>query len=138
MDEDTSLKVFATGEGGESENAKSLIMKVFHKGVSVLMTADIDQAGEKMLIDKSKDTDLQSTLLKVAHHGSRYSSCNEFIDEVKPQAVVIQVGKNVYGHPSSETLERFEEKDIPIFRNDQMGAVVVSFYKGKLKIVTML
>lgn len=58
----------------KTENKNSLVLRVNVKGSSVLMTGDIDEKGEKTLI---ADTDIKADILKIAHHGSRYSSCEK-------------------------------------------------------------
>ena len=74
----------------------------------MLFTGDIEEPAEKDLIKKYTDTNvLNSTVLKVAHHGSKTSSIKEFVNLVKPKIAVIGVGKNnLYGHPSSEVIDR--------------------------------
>lgn len=119
----------------EDENKNSLVLRVNVRGVSVLMTGDIDENGEKALIS---DTDVRTDILKVAHHGSRYSSCEKFIEAAAPEIAVIQVGKNTYGHPSEEVIKRLEERKITVLRNDNMGAVGIRADKaGGIGIVTM-
>lgn len=71
------------------------------------------------------DSLLKADILKVAHHGSKYSTCEEFLEAVSPSAAVIQVGTNFYGHPSGETVSRLQEKNVETWRNDLDGAVFV-------------
>ena len=119
----------------EDENKNSLVLRVNVKGSSVLMTGDIDENGEKALIS---DADVKCDILKVAHHGSRYSSCEKFIGAASPEIAVIQVGKNTYGHPSDEVIKRLKEHKITVLRNDKQGAVGIKVNKaGKTEIVTM-
>ncbi len=119
----------------EDENKNSLVLRVTVRGVSVLMTGDIDESGEKALIS---GTDVKSDILKVAHHGSRYSSCEKFIQAAAPEIAVIQVGKNTYGHPSEEVIKRLEEHKATVLRNDNMGAIGIRADKaGDIGIVTM-
>jgi competence protein ComEC len=73
--------------------------------------------------------DLDCDILKVAHHGSKYSSSREFIDACSPSVAVISVGRsNFYGHPSPETVERLENSGCEVFRTDDEGAVVMEYY----------
>ncbi|MDO8505649.1 MAG: ComEC/Rec2 family competence protein [bacterium] len=67
---------------------------------------------------------LQSDVLKVGHHGSKYSSSREFLEEVKPKYAVIQSGQNRYGHPAYSTLWRLKQAGIEVLRNDKDGDVV--------------
>ncbi|QIB69847.1 DNA internalization-related competence protein ComEC/Rec2 [Aminipila butyrica] len=123
----------------KDENESCLVMKVTLQGVSVVMTGDIDEEGEKRILEGNPGSLLKSDILKVAHHGSKYSSSTAFLDQVQPRLAVIQVGKNNYGHPAPQTLERLEEINCQVYRNDQQGAVGIEIGKGgKLKIHTMI
>lgn len=81
-----------------------------YKGISILFTGDIEEIAEKAILEKYKDTNkLKSTILKVAHHGSKSSSTEEFLNAVKPKVALIGVGeKNTFGHPSIDILKRLE------------------------------
>lgn len=69
-------------------------------------------------------------ILKIGHHGSKYSSTEEFLQQVDPYVCLISAGrKNRYGHPHMETLERIDETDGTFFRTDLMGQVVVDLEK---------
>ena len=75
-----------------------------------LFTGDIEQIAEKAILEKYGDT-LKSTILKVAHHGSKSSSTEKFINAVKPKIALIGVGgNNNFGHPNAEVLERIERR----------------------------
>lgn len=136
---DVSVEVLSPDRGNpldeKDENKNSLVLRVNVKGSSVLMTGDIDEKGEKTLIP---NTDIKADILKIAHHGSRYSSCEKFIAAAAPEIAVIQVGKNTYGHPSEEVIKRLEEHKITVLRNDEQGAVGIRVNKaGGFGIVTM-
>ncbi len=116
------------------ENLLSLVFKVTFSGrhgdTSVLITGDMGEEGENELLG----SDLQSDILKVGHHGSRTSSTEPFLKAVRPETVVIQVGKNnMYGHPAPETLERLAGVGVEIYRTDLMGAVGFDLRGGKVK-----
>ena len=139
MGRNVSVEVLSPDRGNpldeKDENKNSLVLRVNVKGSGVLMTGDIDEKGEKTLI---ADTDIKTDILKVAHHGSRYSSCEKFIAVAAPKIAVIQVGKNTYGHPSEEVIKRLEEHKITVLRNDEQGAVGIRVNKaGDFGIVTM-
>ncbi|MBM3281410.1 MAG: MBL fold metallo-hydrolase [Candidatus Harrisonbacteria bacterium] len=85
-------------------------------GRRVLFTADIGKETEKRIIEKYPD--LTVDILKVAHHGSRNSSAEVFVKKVAPKVAVIEVGKNNYGHPTSEVLELLASSDALIYRTD--------------------
>ncbi len=108
----------------EDENQMSLVLMVIYDGVKILMTGDIDKEGEKNVVNSTyKIQDLNCDILKVPHHGSKYSMSEFFLNHTSPQCAVIQVGKNNFGHPSSAVLEKCLEKDIMVFRNDLQGAI---------------
>lgn len=72
-------------------------------------------------------------ILKIGHHGSKYSSTEEFLQQVDPYVCLISAGrKNRYGHPHMETLERIDETDGTVFRTDLMGQVVVDLEKQNI------
>lgn len=95
-----------------SINNNSLVCKLSYQKLSILFTGDIEQIAEKAILEKYKGTNvLQSTILKVAHHGSKSSSTEEFLKAIKPKIALIGVGKNnTFGHPNIGVLERIEEK----------------------------
>jgi len=101
-----------------------MVLRLSIGEVSFLLTADIRQEAEFELINRRAD--LQSTVLKVAHHGSDTSTYHEFLAVVNPQLAVISVGTdNTYGHPSDEVMERLEEKlgSENIYRTDEQGTI---------------
>ena len=130
--------------GEEDENETSLILKIHAGGMRLLATGDVDAACEDSLAAKYRDG-LKVDLLKVAHHGSRYSWSDAFVKYAEPQAAVFQVGKNNYGHPNGEIIAGYEQAGAGIWRNDLQGAVGFSCRgedpatgKKRLEVVTML
>ena len=91
-------------------NNNSLVCKMQYKGVSILFTGDIEEIAEKAILEVYKNINiLKSTIIKVAHHGSKSSSIEEFLERVKPKIALIGVGeKNTFGHPNGGVLERLE------------------------------
>lgn len=123
----------------KDENAACLVMKVKLKGVSVMMNGDIGFEAENALLEFTKEESLNVDILKVAHHGSKYGSSQEFLEVSKPKIAIIQVGKNTYGHPNKDTLKRLEDIGAYVYRNDVQGAVGVEIKKrGEIKIHTMI
>lgn len=115
------------------ENKNSLVLKVVCKGAAAIMTGDIDKGGEGQILDYNKIEDVRANVLKVSHHGSRYSSDDRFIEEVKPELAVIQVGKNIYGHPTKEILDKFNSRGVLVYRNDELGAIGLELGKSRVK-----
>jgi len=100
-------KIIHSGTSDDINN-NSLVLKVYYRNVSFLLTADIEKAAENYLI--SSRADLPSTVLKVAHHGSKGSTTPDFLEIVNPRAAVISVGaNNRFGHPSREVVEHLKE-----------------------------
>lgn len=94
-----------------SINNNSLVFKIIYKNFSMLFTGDIEEIAEKQILQDYKDNldVLKSTILKLAHHGSKSSSTEEFLDAVKPKIALIGVGENnKFGHPNRSVLERLE------------------------------
>lgn len=125
-----------------SENAinnNSLVCKFVYKNFSMLLTGDIESIAEEKLLGKYKNTNrLNANILKIAHHGSKTSSIQEFLNKVNPKIALIGVGrKNKFGHPNQEVLERLKEKGIQIYRTDQNGEIQI-IVKNNLKIKTFL
>lgn len=122
-----------------SINNNSLMCKFVYKNFSILLTGDIESIAEKKLIEKYKNTNrLNANILKIAHHGSKTSSIQEFLNEVNPKIALIGVGrKNKFGHPNQELLERLKEKGIQIYRTDQNGEIQI-IVKNNLKIKTFI
>ena len=110
----------------DDENENSLIFKVTVDGTSILVTGDIGKDGEARLIERYRGTGiLKCDILKIPHHGSKYSSSDEFLKETDPKIAIIGVGKNNYGHPSDEVIEKLHQKGIITYRTDHHGAVGV-------------
>ena len=109
----------------KKDNDGGIVAHLVYGNTSVLLTADTSSAVEEHLIAISTTTELQSTILKVAHHGSRFSSEPAFVSEISPQVAVISVGAhNTYGHPTPQTLSTLTSLNIPVLRSDQEGTIV--------------
>jgi competence protein ComEC len=101
-------------------NDRSCVLRMAAAGGAVLLTGDIERAGERALLG----SELRSDVLLVPHHGSRTSSTPEFIAAVAPRWAVFAAGyRNRFGHPSGEVVERYERAGARIARTDRDGAV---------------
>lgn len=82
--------------------------KLTYQNTSLLLTGDIEEIAEKQILEEYKNSNLLSaTILKVAHHGSKTSSTQEFLEEVKPTISLIGVGENnTFGHPNDTVIKR--------------------------------
>lgn len=99
-----------------SDNNQSVITKFAYENNKFLLTGDCELECEKKML--AANIDLSADILKVAHHGSKNSSSREFLERVKPKIAVISVGKNSYGHPTEEVLERLKSLNIQTYRTD--------------------
>lgn len=104
-------------------------------GLKILLTADIGSNIESYLIDRFN---IEADILKIPHHGSKFSSSDEFLKKVNPKIAVIEVGsRNRYGHPTKETLGRLASStSAKVFRTDVSGTVSAILEMGRLKIFT--
>ena len=92
-------------------NNNAMVMKLQYKSFSMLFTGDIEEIAEKKILNLYKDNadKLNTTVLKVAHHGSKSSSTEEFLKVVNSKVAIIGVGENnMFGHPNNEVLERLQ------------------------------
>ena len=119
-------------------NNNSIVCKLVYKDFSMLFTGDIEEVAEKAILSEYGRTGaniLNSTILKVAHHGSKTSSTIEFINAVNPKYALIGVGKNnKFGHPSDLTVSNLQSMNVQIYRTDQMGEIMIKTNGEKCKI----
>lgn len=115
-------------------NETSLVLRVTLKDASLLLTGDISKKIERQILKRTEHINAQ--ILKVPHHGSKYSSSNEFLARVAPAVSVIGVGKNSYGHPTEEAMQRILNVGSEIFRTDKHGTVKIVVKDGVAKIFT--
>ena len=103
-------------------NDDSLAMRVSWRKISFLLTGDMEKPIEQALLDRSVVQ--HADVLKVAHHGSKTSTTEPFLDAVHPALAVISDGfENSYGHPHPRTLEALDSRHIPALRTDQRGLI---------------
>lgn len=111
-------------------NEHSLVLRADYGAFHLLMTGDMSGEGEEKLLRLAGNMEEMRgdiLVLKVAHHGSRFSSTEKWLDAVHPGWAVVSYGQdNRYGHPHEETLERFAERDIPVFGTGDWGAVILN------------
>ena len=119
-------------------NNNSIVARLEYKSFSMLFTGDIEALAEKQIVARYKSEELKSDILKVAHHGSKTSSTNEFINKIKPQISIIGVGENnKFGHPNTQTLQTLQSYGSKIYRTDTAGEITIKVNKkGKIRIET--
>ena len=113
-----------SGLSTPEQNNASVVLLVQHGSVDFLLTGDIDSTQEATVV--ARGTPVAAEILKVAHHGSAYSSGASFLAAVDPNEAVISVGSNSYGHPANETLSRLTAAGTRIWRTDQSGTIVIT------------
>ncbi len=109
-----------------SSNDSGIVSLLKYGEVSFLFTGDIAQKTESRLANSyglANAFGMDIDVLKVAHHGSKYSTSEFFLQNTKPEFAVISVGKNSYGHPTPEVLQRLEKFGIKVLRTDRDGDV---------------
>ena len=108
-----------------SINNASIVLHLQYGEISFLFTGDIEYESEEKLLQSGFEID--SNILKVAHHGSKSSTHQAFLELVSPEIAIIQVGENNrYAHPSSEIIDRLQKSDVDIYRNDLHGDIVIT------------
>lgn len=103
-------------------NNTSLVLMLESGDLRALYTGDIGFDVERQLVQKY---DPQAQILKVPHHGSKFSTSREFLAEVKSQVAVIGVGKNSYGHPTGEAIGRITDTGSMVLRTDEDGTIKI-------------
>ena len=105
-------------------NDMSIVVRIDYGETSFVVAGDAEEASEYMMIDSG--VPLRADVLRVGHHGSRYSSTGEFLHAVQPAYAVISVGReNGYGHPHQATLNRLAEAGARVLRTDLSGTIVM-------------
>lgn len=109
-------------------NEQGLTVLCSRGDFDILITGDMAGVTERKLIETYELPDIE--VLLVSHHGSRYSSDEEFLQAVRPETAIISVGDNSYGHPSDEAMARIKEAGAEIYRTDLQGNISLTVHKG--------
>lgn len=125
---DTVLTIYPPVQSGGDLNELGLTALASAGDFDLLITGDMSGSTEKKLVETYALPDIE--VLAVSHHGSRYSSNIRFLKAVTPEAAVISVGDNNYGHPSEETLQRLLAVGADIWRTDQQGTIRITVNGG--------
>lgn len=129
-----NFKVIYTGTDESDLNNTSIVLKLKYGKTSYLFTGDATKTTEEKILDK----DITSDVLKIGHHGSSYSTTEEFLNKVNPKYAIIQVGtNNKYNHPSKQTLDKLNEKNIKIYRTDENGTIKLTSDGKNINIETI-
>lgn len=119
-----------------SGNAASMVLYMEYQDFSMLLTGDLEGGGEKSVAALLRSNAITGiSVLKVAHHGSKNSTKEEFLRQCSPAVAVISCGEhNTYGHPHKETLERLNDMGTAVYRTDCSGAVQITVSGSHMKV----
>lgn len=113
-------------------NNDSIVARMEYGKNSFLFTGDVESPAENEILESQEN--INADVLKVAHHGSKYSSSEAFLDAVSPETAIISVSAtNSYGHPTEVVLEALKKRNIRIFRTDEEGDIIYSCENSKCK-----
>lgn len=116
--------------GGNDTNANSIVLRLDFGDFSMLFMGDAESQTEQRLMGK-KDLELGAKVIKVAHHGSKYATFEDFLKRVRPEAAIISDGAwNRYGHPAQTVLDRLKAANVKVSRTDLQGEITITT-KGK-------
>lgn len=129
------LTVFAPSEpyftkeqmktGGNLPNANSVVMRLDYGDFSMLLPGDAEEQTEHRML--TKELNVKVRILKVAHHGSKYATAQDFVDRVKPEVAIFSCGEwNRYGHPSQLVLDRLKSANAKVYRTDLQGEITIT------------
>lgn len=114
----STLRILSTE--GKNRNESAIVARFTDGKVSALFTGDIGKETEAQLV---RQGGIKTDILKVPHHGSKFSSTEAFLRAVRPKIAIIEVGKNSYGHPTKEVLERLRRAKTALLRTDRDGMI---------------
>lgn len=121
----TNINNYSSGD----KNAESLVLQMDFINKKWLFMGDASIETEKYII--SQNINIDSDIIKIGHHGSNTSTCDELLDKASPYEVVISVGeKNSYHHPSKSVIDKLEKRNIKIRRTDKEGTIFYEQYFG--------
>ncbi len=110
--------------GGNVPNANSIAMRLDYGDFSMMLTGDAEEQTEHRWL--TKDLDLRATVLKVAHHGSKYATSQQFVDRVTPRVAIVSCGEwNRYGYPAQVVLDRLKSVGATLYRTDLHGEISI-------------
>ena len=124
---DAKVTVLSPGDHdyGDELNDYSFSVLVEHGNDRFIFTGDAETEAESDIVDTG--IDIEADVYQAGHHGSRTSSSDKFLDAVNPSSVVISCGEdNKYGHPHAETMNKFRERGMAVYRTDEEGTIIAT------------
>ena len=123
IDSSTTMEILSPSTITDKNNLNSIVSLLNYKGYEFLFTGDAEKENESEILSSCNLPDIE--FLKAGHHGSSSSSTDEFIANLKPEAVAISCGyNNDYGHPHRSVLDTFRENGSVVYRTDKNGSLV--------------
>ena len=120
---EADFEVIYTGTNDKDLNATSIIINMLYGEKAYLFTGDTTEEVEDTILNKNIDIDV----LKVAHHGSRYSSSYEFLKIATPEYAIVSVGEeNSYEHPHQEAINRIKKHTNNIYMTKDVGTILLT------------
>lgn len=115
--------ILAVNTDSSDPNNTSIVLRIVYGDTSFLFTGDAERVVEQAILNRGAN--INSTVLKVGHHGSESSTSYVWLREIMPQYAIISVGKdNSYGHPTEEVLSRLRDAEVKTFRTDLQGDII--------------
>ena len=123
---DATFEILAPNSSDyEDANNYSIVIKLIYGSKSFLFMGDAEDVSEREIL--SHNFDIKCDVLKLGHHGSYSSTTDEFLDKVNPEACIISCGmNNSYKHPSKVTMQKLKKRQIPVYRTDESGTIVIN------------
>lgn len=120
---DASFTVLAPVRQYSDNNNNSIVIKMTHGENTFLFTGDAEEEAEMDIL--AEGLDVSADVLKAGHHGSSTSTSDDFLEAVSPEYAVISCGEdNKYGHPHAETMNKFRQTGVTVYRTDEQGTVI--------------
>lgn len=118
-----TVQIVAVNSNASDSNNSSIILRIVYGDTSFLFTGDAERKAEQIALNSGYS--VESTVLKVGHHGSKTSTEYVFLRQVAPKYAVISVGEdNIYGYPTEDVLSRLRDADVKTFRTDLQGTII--------------
>ncbi|HEY0365824.1 MAG TPA: ComEC/Rec2 family competence protein, partial [Pyrinomonadaceae bacterium] len=113
--------------GGNETNANSIVARLDYGSFSMMLAGDAEEQTEHRLL--TKELDLKTRVLKIAHHGSKYTTTADFLKRVQPEVAIVSCGAwNRYGHPAQAVLDRLRaaNANVKLYRTDLQGEIAIT------------
>lgn len=122
---DASFTILGPVQEYSDNNNNSIVICMTYGDNSFLFTGDAEEEAEADIL--SEGLEIRADVLKAGHHGSSTSTSDEFLEAVSPEYAVISCGEgNKYGHPHAETMNKFRQNGITVYRTDEQGTIIAS------------